>query len=34
MKRKKNRNGNVRSTETQWKMLENEVGLYSPYAGI
>ena len=34
MKRKKNRNGNVRSTETQWKTLEDEVGLYGPCAGI
>ncbi len=34
MKEKKNRDGNVRSTETQWKTLENEVELYGPYAGI
>ena len=34
MNENKNKNGNVRSTETQWKTVENEVGLYSPYAGI
>ena len=27
-------NGNMRCTETQWKTLGNEVGLYGPYAGI
>ncbi len=34
MNEKKTRKGNVRSTETQWKTLENKVGLCGPYAGI
>ena len=34
MNKKKTRNENVRSIETQWKTLENKVGLYGPYAGI
>ena len=33
MKEKTNRNGNVRSTETQLKTLEHGVGLYGPCAG-